>query len=101
VLQVNPHEVPSHVAVAFAGGEQAVHEVDPQLAMLVFAAQVLPHTWYPVAQVKPHDVPSQVAVELAGGAQGVHEAPQSFTLVFVWHVPLQLCVPLGHTPEHA
>ena len=87
---MNPHDVPSHVAVALAGGAQAVHEDDPQLATLVFAAHVVPHTWYPLPQVNPHDVPSHVAVALAGGAQGVQEEPQSFTLVFVWQVPLQL-----------
>jgi hypothetical protein len=41
---VNPQEVPSQVAVALAGTPQAVHD-EPQLAVLLFAAQALPHTW--------------------------------------------------------
>jgi len=36
VAQVNPHATPSQVAVPCAGGTQAVHEVVPQEATLVF-----------------------------------------------------------------
>jgi hypothetical protein len=38
VLQVKPHALPLHVAVAFAGIGHAVHDVVPQLAVLVFIA---------------------------------------------------------------
>jgi hypothetical protein len=41
-LQVNPHEVPSHVAVALMGGTQGVHEL-PQLWTLVLGSHALPH----------------------------------------------------------
>jgi hypothetical protein len=39
VLQVNPHDVPSQVAVALAGTVQAVHEA-PQVAVALFAEQL-------------------------------------------------------------
>ncbi len=32
VLQVKPHDVPSHVAVELAGWGQAVHDVGPHVA---------------------------------------------------------------------
>jgi hypothetical protein len=83
VLHVNPHELPSHVAVAFAGGVQAVHEVAPQVAVLLLDAQLLPQAWKKALQVKPHIVPLQVATPLAGTAHGVQEAPQVAVLVLM------------------
>jgi hypothetical protein len=47
--QVNPQAVPLQIAVEFAGGTQAVHEVVPQLFMLPFDTQKPPQSWYPVA----------------------------------------------------
>jgi hypothetical protein len=44
VLHVNPQLVPLHVAEAFAGGEQGVHEA-PQVAVLLLLAQLLPQVW--------------------------------------------------------
>jgi hypothetical protein len=45
VLHVNPHKVPSQVAVPFAGAAgHAVHEL-PHVASAVFDAHVLPHGW--------------------------------------------------------
>jgi hypothetical protein len=44
VLQVKPHDVPLHVAVAFAGGAHAEQDV-PQLEMLVLLAQDEPQAW--------------------------------------------------------
>jgi hypothetical protein len=41
-LHENPHDVPSHVAVAFAGGEHAVHEV-PHDIVLALLAHCMPH----------------------------------------------------------
>ena len=41
-LQLNPHDVPSHVAVAFAGGVQGVQNV-PHVEVLSFGAHALPH----------------------------------------------------------
>ena len=41
--QVNPHAVPSHVDVPFAGGVQAVHDVVPQLLTLALATHAVPH----------------------------------------------------------
>jgi hypothetical protein len=43
-LHVKPQEVPSHVAVAFSGGTQGVHE-PPHVSMLVSSPQALPHAW--------------------------------------------------------
>jgi hypothetical protein len=42
---MNPHDVPLHVAVPFAGAAgHAVHEL-PHVASAVFDAHVLPHAW--------------------------------------------------------
>jgi hypothetical protein len=41
LLQVNPHDVPLHVAVAFAGAVHAVHEL-PQLLGDVLSAHAPP-----------------------------------------------------------
>jgi len=41
-LHVNPHDVPLHVAVALVTEGQALQDVVPQLAVLVFAEQALP-----------------------------------------------------------
>jgi len=41
-LQLNPHDVPSHVGVAFAGGVQGVQNV-PHVEVLLFGAHALPH----------------------------------------------------------
>jgi hypothetical protein len=101
VPQVNPHDVPSQVAVAFEGGVQAVHDVAPQLEVLPFETHAVPHRWKPDLQVKPHCVPLQVAVAFAGAAQAVHDVvPQLPTPVFGWQVPEQSCEPLGQTPPH-
>ena len=98
---MKPHDVPSQVAVAFAGGAQAVHDVAPQLDVLPFETHPVPHRWKPVLQVKPHAVPLQVAVAFAGVAQAVHDVvPQLPTLVFGWQVPEQSCEPVAHTPAH-
>ena len=43
-LQVKPQLVPSHVAVELAGFAQGAH-CTPQLAGLVLAPQLEPHTW--------------------------------------------------------
>jgi len=43
-LQVNPHDVPSHVGVALAGGAHGEHDA-PHVAVLVSAPQVLPQAW--------------------------------------------------------
>jgi hypothetical protein len=51
-------------------------------------------------QVKPQLVPLQVAAPLAGTEQDVQEAPQLLVPLFDWQVPLQSCVPAGHTPLH-
>lgn len=42
MLHAKPHDVPLHVAVAFAGGVHAVHDA-PHVATDVFDAQFAPH----------------------------------------------------------
>ncbi len=42
-LQVNPQEVPLQVAVLLAGCAHGVHDVVPQLAVLLFATHAPPH----------------------------------------------------------
>ena len=37
---MNPHIVPSQVALALAGGEQGVHDVAPQLLTLLLGTQL-------------------------------------------------------------
>ena len=48
VGMLTPHAVPSQVAVPVVGTGHAVHEL-PQVKTLLFAAQLLPHAWKPVA----------------------------------------------------
>lgn len=99
--QVKPQEVPSQVALALAGGEQAAHDVEPQLLVALFETHAVPHRWKPLLQVNPHLVPSQVAVALAGAEQAVHDVvPQLPTLLLDWQVPEQSCEPEGQTPLH-
>ena len=86
MAQVNPHAVPSQVAVPLVGAVHAVHDVVPQLLVLVLATHVDPHRWKPLLQVNPHWVPSQVAVALAGAVHGVVQlVPQVAGLLFGWH----------------
>jgi len=82
---VNPHDVPLHVAAPLDGTGQAVHDVVPQLAVLVLATHALPHRWKPVLHVNPHDVPLHVALLLAGTGQAVHDEPQLAVLVLLAH----------------
>ena len=49
----------------------------------------------------PHVVPSQAALPFMGLAQGVQLTPQELRLMLLTHMPLQLCVPPGHTPLQA
>jgi hypothetical protein len=85
VPHVNPHDVPLHVAEPLDGTGQAVHDVVPQLAVLVLATHALPHRWKPLLHVNPHDVPLHVAVLLAGTGQAVHDEPQVAVLVLLAH----------------
>jgi hypothetical protein len=89
VLHANPHDVPSHVGVAFAGALHAVHDVNPQLLMLLFSTHAEPHRCAPGLHVEPQLVPLHVAVALAGVGQGVHDGPQELGLLFGWQVPEQ------------
>jgi hypothetical protein len=43
VVQVKPQDVPSQVAVPFAGAAQGVVHEAPHVATAVFSAHVLPH----------------------------------------------------------
>ena len=65
---MNPHAVPSHVAVLLAGDAQGVQDV-PQLASWLLSSQVtaapVPHAWKPLTQAKPHADPEQVAMALS------------------------------------
>jgi hypothetical protein len=53
-LQLNPQLVPSHVAVAFAGGVQGWQELGPMPQVLteVLLAQVPPQPWVPPGQTQ-------------------------------------------------
>ena len=90
-MQTNPHEVPSQVAVLFAGGTHAVHDVVPHDAVLVFATQTPLQLWKPALQEIPHEVPLQVAVPFAGTAHAVHDVvPHDAVLVLSTQTPEQL-----------
>ena len=100
-MHVKPHDVPSQVAVALAGGMQAVHEVAPQLVTLVLRTQTPLHMWALELQTKPQAVPLQVDVAFAGGVHGTQEvAPHEAALVLDWQVPEQSCEPTAHAPMH-
>jgi len=114
VVQVNPHCVPSQVAVPCDGVGQAVQEV-PQLATLAFAEQVPPQSWLPPGQspahdiacgthavahsfvppeqVEPQEVPSQVAAPPVGTKHGLHPWPQCVGSMLDTHCPLHRCAP--------
>jgi len=82
---VNPHAVPSQVAVPFAGAVHAVHDVVPQLLTALLATQVVPHRWKLLLQAKPQLVPLHVAVALAGAVHAVVQlVPQVAGLLFGW-----------------
>jgi hypothetical protein len=103
VLQVKPQEVPLQVGVLLAGVVHATHDV-PQLAGLVFDAQVPAQLWKPALQVIPHVpvTPLHTAVPFGPGVgHATQVGPQKLVLVSLWQMPLQLCVPVGHTPLQA
>jgi hypothetical protein len=75
-LQANPHDVPSHVEEALAGGAGQGTHVMPHVEVDVLLAHVPLHRWKPMLQTTPQLVPSHVAVALGGeGGQGVHDIP--------------------------
>ena len=83
---MNPHAVPSQVAVPLAGAVHAVHDDVPQLLTLVLDTQVDPHRWKPLLHANPQVVPLHVAVAFAGAVHGVvHDVPQVAGLLFGWH----------------
>lgn len=117
-LQFTPHDVPLHVAVPLAGTGHRVQDAPQVLTLLLdthvppqfcvpaghvplqadaTGLQIPPQTLKPVLQATPHEDPLQVATPLVGTGQDVQEDPQALTLVFVGHMPLQLCVPTGQT----
>lgn len=86
-LQVNPHDVPLHVATPFAGATQAVQDA-PHVLTLVLSAQVVPlQRWNPFTHENPHasGTPEHVGTALAGALQGVHEVPQDWVEVSLEH----------------
>jgi hypothetical protein len=106
-VQLKPHDVPLQVGLALLGGEHAVHDVVPQLLVLLFdwqvpeqscapaaqtpmhealfAMQAPAHSFIPDGQVPPHVVPSQVAVPPVGTGHAVHDVPQPAVLVLATH----------------
>lgn len=86
-MHVKSHAPAEQIAVAFAGGEQGMHEA-PHDETLVLSAHSAPHTWNPALQAKPHAVPLQVAVPFAGAEHGEQAiVPQLFTLLLLEHAP--------------
>jgi hypothetical protein len=87
-LHVNPQFVPSHVAVAFAGGTHAWHDA-PHVLGDVLVAHAPAQRWLPALQVKPQLVPSHVAVAPMGGTHAVHEVPHELGEVLAAHALAQ------------
>jgi hypothetical protein len=86
-LHVKPQLVPSHVAIAFAGGMHCVQLV-PHDCVEVLSAQVPPQSWKPPLHVKPHVAPSHIAIAFAGGTHGVQLiVPHDCVEVLSAHVP--------------
>jgi hypothetical protein len=100
-LHLRSHLVPSQVAVALGEVGQEVHDVVPQELTLLLSRHSLLHRWEPARQVKSQLVPSHVACPFIGGLQGMHEVPQLAGSLFDTQLPLQSCVPTGHTPSQA
>jgi hypothetical protein len=115
---VNPHVVPSQVAVPCAGAAQAVQDV-PQLLGLAFGWHVPEQSWVPVLQTAEHEaacamhwpahslkpvgheppqlVPSHVAEPPIGTGQATQAMPQLATSVLLTHWPVQICAPEPQT----
>jgi hypothetical protein len=107
VLQVNPHAVPSQVALPFIGVEHGVQDAAPHAFGLVFGWQVPEQSWLPLGhtpehaaveamhapahsfipggQVPPQLVPSQVALPPVGTGHAVQLEPQELTAVSATH----------------
>jgi len=79
---VNPHAVPSQVAVAFARGAQGV-QAAPQLATLALLTQAPSQRCAPASHVTSHAPIAQRATPPAGAAQAMPHAPQCAALVLV------------------
>jgi hypothetical protein len=75
-MQTKPQLMPSHVAVAWAGGTHAVHDAVPHEVMLVLLAHVAPHRWNPGSHMMPHVPPEHVADPDVGTGQLVPHVPQ-------------------------
>jgi hypothetical protein len=97
--QVDPHEVPLHVAVEFGGVGQGTHD-DPHAFTSVFARQPAPHRWKPESQLKSHAAAEHVAVAFAGAEQGVHDDPHEFTSAFDTHAAPHRWKPALHEKSH-
>jgi hypothetical protein len=68
--------VPSHVALAFVGIEQPVHDEVPQFAVLLLLTQLPEQSWNPAAQADPHVPAVHVAGPLAGAPHRLAQDPQ-------------------------
>jgi hypothetical protein len=111
---VNPHVVPSQVAVPCAGAAQVVQEI-PQLLGLALGWHVPEQSWVPLLQTPEHEaawamhwpahslkpvgheppqlVPSHIADPPIGTGQATQAMPQLATSVLLTHCPVQMCVP--------
>ena len=92
-LQVNPHALPSQVAAALAGAEHAVHDVVPQLLVLLLEAQAPLHRCEPELQVKPHDVISAI------DNQVIQSAEQAVTILNKRTDHIQLVISLDRLAD--
>jgi len=72
LLQANPQDTPSQVAVAFAGTEHGVQELVPQLAVELLLTHAPLQLWKPELQTNPQMPLVQVGLPLAM----VHMEPQ-------------------------
>jgi hypothetical protein len=99
-LQLKPQELPSQLALAFAGVGQGSQR-SPQLPTLRLSLHSSSHLWKPPRQLKTQALFSHLTWALAGARHGAQLAPQKLTSSTGTHMPLQSRCPEGQTPLQA
>ncbi len=97
--QTDPHDVPSHVAVAFIGVGHTMQPA-PHADAELRAGQLPPHAWYPGLHATPQLVPSHVAVPFVGALHGVQRVPHDAGDALATHAPPQRWLPGSQAKPH-
>lgn len=100
-LQVVPHWLLTHVAVALGLVEHFLSQVPQFSGSVLVLAQLPLHLMYGELQEKSQTLMAHSGVALLGGVQTVAQSPQcAELLVRSTHEPSQLVVPPAHTLVH-